>query len=566
MATRLRQTLTELLVESKRLTQERLEEALARQRQSGEDLSKILVGAGWITPQDLMAVLSHELHLPAINLSHLHVDPAIVRLIPERLARQYHAVAIARLGTRLTVAMADPMNIFAIDDMASLTKFDIVPVVASDQDIITVLDATYRGGGHGEEAALEVEKPAASAEEGVVDLSKLGSDTRQAPIVKVVDAMIVEALNRRASDIHIEPEENDLRVRYRVDGDLQEAFTMAKRYQNALLARVKILSRLDITEWRLPQDGRFRVKFQNREVDFRVSILPINHGNKIVLRALDKQNLSIGLDALGFLPNSLKAFKDAAAHPYGMILVTGPTGSGKSTTLYSVLSQLNTIDRNVCTIEDPVEYQVEGITQIQANSDIGLTFAAGLRALLRQNPDVVMIGEIRDGETADIAIKSSLTGHLVLSTLHTNDAASSITRLVDMGVEPFLIASSLVLVAAQRLCRQLCAACRVPTTVSQEALERLAPLPETTQTPTWYSPGKGCQRCNKTGYRGRFAILETLMADNTIREMIAGRATSDEIKAYALSHGMQTLRQEGLIHAMAGKTSLEEVLRVTAEE
>lgn len=568
MPTALHKTLTQILVETKRLTAAQLEQAVAMQRKTGETVGQILIKAGWITQAELLAALSRGLSIPAINLAKYQIDPEVARLIPERLIRQYHVVPIARLGTRLTVAMSDPMNIFALDDVAQLTNFEVMPVLAGDSEILSVIEAFYGGSGGGARPAAPAAEDAAAptvGDEDVVDLSKLGAGLDRAPIVKVVDAMIGEALRRRASDLHIEPAEHELRVRYRVDGDLQEAFRLPKRHQNALLARLKILSRLDITEWRLPQDGRFRVRLNQREIDFRVSVLPVTHGGKVVLRALDKQNLAVGLDALGFLPSSLTAFKEAAARPYGMILVTGPTGSGKSTTLYSVLSQLNTPERNVVTIEDPVEYQVDGITQIQVHPEIGLTFAAGLRSLLRQNPDVVMIGEIRDGETADIAIKSSLTGHLVLSTLHTNDAPSAVTRLTDMGAEPFLIASSVVLVAAQRLCRQLCKHCRVPATVPKELLHRLALDSAAAAKASWYAP-KGCAQCLQSGYYGRFAILEAMTVDDKIREMIVERAASDQIKTYAVSRGMRTLRQEGLEHAMAGRTSLEEVLRVTAEE
>ncbi|MBI4313229.1 MAG: Flp pilus assembly complex ATPase component TadA [Candidatus Omnitrophica bacterium] len=555
----------DILIESKKITPAQLEQALARQKNSGENLSRILINSGFATQQDLMSVLSRGLNIPAIHLAKYHIEPEVATLIPEKVSRQYQVIPISLIGKRLTVAIADPMNIFAMDDLKMLTSYEIVPVIASEAEIDAILDDLYRrqAGAELEGMEEELELTALSKAEEVVDLSKLGEASDQAPIVKAVDAIVAEALKRRASDIHIEPQEHDVRIRYRVDGDLQEAFRIPKKHQNAMLARLKILSRMDITEWRLPQDGRFRVKYQRREVDFRVSVLPVAFGNKVVMRALDKNNLSVGLDALGFLPTSLKAFKEAAARPYGMILVTGPTGSGKSTTLYSVLNQLNTVDRNVVTIEDPVEYQVNGITQIQVSPDIGLTFAAGLRSLLRQNPDVIMIGEIRDGETADIAIKSSLTGHLLLSTIHTNDAPSSITRLVDMGVEPFLIASSLVLAAAQRLCRQLCKHCKTPIDVPASALQRLEA--EVDPKVIWYGP-KGCAQCRQTGYHGRFGILETMLVDSRIQEMIVDRAASDQIKTYAVSQGMKTLRHEGIEHAAGGRTSLEEVLRVTAEE
>ena len=400
------------------------------------------------------------------------------------------------------------------------------------------------------------------------DLDKITEESKQASIVKVVDLILGEAIKKRSSDIHIEPEEDSLRIRYRVDGRLQEAFRLPKKNQNAILARLKIMSRLDITESRLPQDGRFRIRHGTKEIDFRVSILPITYGGKIVLRALDKANLSIGLEKLGFLPGPLNLFNKALEKPYGMILVTGPTGSGKSTTLYSILSQLNVAERAIITIEDPVEYQVEGVTQVQTNPDIGLSFANGLRSLMRQSPDIIMIGEIRDFETADIAIKASLTGVLVLSTLHTNDAPSSIARLVDMGVEPFLIASSLVFVVAQRLCRKICPYCKEPVNIDKDVLKRIGvdldQLKKEKKEPVFYK-GKGCEKCNHTGYFGRMGTLEAMIMDDKLREMTVTRKSSVEIKEYAAKNGMKTLRQNALEKFLQGTTTLEEVLRITSE-
>jgi type IV pilus assembly protein PilB len=488
--------------------------------------------------------MSATFNIPAINLAKYKIEKESVEAIPEKAARQYRVISICKLANTLIVAMADPLNIFAIDDLKMMTKFNIEPVLATETDILQAIDKFYGSESRPlfdiikEHKDESVEVVSAPKEE--FDISDAALEGETAPIVKIVDLIIVEALKKRASDIHIEPEEGDVRVRYRVDGNLQDALKIPKKNQNAVLARLKIMSGMDITESRLPQDGRFKIRMQKKEVDFRVSALPTSFGSKIVLRALDKTNLSIGLDKLGFSEYALSRFKEAVARPFGMILVTGPTGSGKSTSLYSIINQLNTSERNIITIEDPVEYQVEGITQIQVNPEIGLSFANGLRSLLRQSPDVIMIGEIRDSETADIAIKASLTGQLVLSTLHTNDAVTAISRLMDMGIEPFLIASSLILVAAQRLCRIMCSSCKVK--------------------------GSLCKKCGSTGYYGRRVVLEVLLVDDKIREMIIDRISIDYIKKYAISKGMKTLRDDAMDKYQQGMTTMEEILRVTAEE
>ena len=543
MAKSLKDRLIQALVDSKLITQQDLDLGRSLQDKEGGSLGNVLIREGIIKEKDLMSVMSKELNIPAINLSKYKVEKDCLKLIPEAMARQYRVLAICKFSDLLIVAMSDPLNIFAIDDLKMLTKFKIEPVLSTETDILDAIDKLYASDGrkplsdaikNTEDANLEV----LSIAKEEFDISDAVLEGETPPIVKMVNLIIFEALKKRASDIHIESEEEHLRVRYRVDGNLQDSLRIPKKNQNAVLARLKIMSGMNITESRIPQDGRFRVRLEKKEVDFRVSMLPTFFGGKVVLRALDKSNLSMGLDALGFSPDTLARFKDAIVKPFGMILVTGPTGSGKSTTLYSVINQMNIPDKNIITIEDPVEYQVEGITQIQANAEIGLTFANGLRSLLRQSPDIIMIGEIRDSETADIAIKASLTGQLVLSTLHTNDAPTAISRLIDMGIEPFLIASSIVLVAAQRLCRVLCKACK----------------------------GKGCKKCNSTGYYGRIAILEALAIDDKIREMIIENSSIDDIRNYAISKGMKTLRDDGLEKVKNGVTSMEEVLRVTAEE
>lgn len=568
MSDLLRQRIVDLLKKNPRVDPEKLSQMILKFQQEGiVRLGEILIEEGLVSQPDWLATLAAGLELPPINLSRLKIDPALAELVPERIAHTYHVVPVSKIGNQLSVAMADPLNVLALDDIARLTSLEVSPIIASGRDIDRAIQQLYQRPAEKFEAiwAGSVEEGTPSEEqEEVVDLTAFGMAGQRAPIIKVVDLMIAEALKGRASDIHVEPYEQEIRVRYRIDGSLVEAFRIPKRHQNALVTRLKIMAQLDITENRLPQDGRFKVRMENREIDFRVSALPIGFGNKMVLRVLDKGNLSMGLKELGFLPDSLAAFQKAIHRPYGMILMTGPTGSGKSTTLYSVLHQMNEPGRNILTVEDPVEYQLEGITQLQVHPEIGLTFANALRAFLRQAPDVVLVGEIRDGETADIAVKASLTGQLVLATLHTNDAPSAIARLMDMEVDPFLLASSLIFVAAQRLCRQICPRCRVPDSLSPERLKACGfnGVPPKT---VLYRP-KGCPACRKTGFRGRFAILEAMLVDDTIREMIVAKRTPDEIKAYAVSQGMRTLRQEGLEHALAGRTSLDEVNRVTSEE
>lgn len=562
----LKERINELLVERELITKEKLKAALQIQKKEGGNLGRILISQGLITEKDLMVLLSQELNIPPMNLTKYKIDPEVIKLIPEQSARQYQLIPISKIGNTIIVAISDPLNIFAIDELKVLTNYEIKPVLSTKEQITEAIKSNYDAETVEIDSILgeskRIEEPAkVIEEEEKIDIAELARESKTAPIVRMVDLILVEALKKRASDIHIEPEEDSLRVRYRIDGNLQEALNLPKRSQNSILARLKIMSRLDITESRLPQDGRFKVRLGKKEIDFRVSVLPVGFGGKIVLRALDKSNLSIGLDKLGFLPQPLAAFKEAIAQPYGMILVTGPTGSGKSTTLYSIVSQLNTPERNIITIEDPVEYQIEGITQVQVNPEIKLTFASGLRSLLRQSPDVIMVGEIRDFETADIAMKASLTGQLVLSSLHTNDAVGAITRLIDMGIEPFLVASSLILVAAQRLCRCICPECKEPYSIPDSVLKEVG-LKITKDTTFFH--GRGCRSCNNTGYLGRMGTLETLTIDDEIREMVIKRSSTDEIKQYAKDKGMKMLRENALRKFISGMTTLEEVLRITA--
>ncbi len=564
----LKEELIQILIKSKRITKERLDEAVDLQQRKKIPLRKILIDKKLISEKELLSLLSERLYIPSLELTKYRFSPEVISLIPEELARKYIIVPISRMGNTLTVAISDPLNIFVLDDLKTITGCNIDIVLSPESEILKVIDTYYRKGVRDIESILseaapsEVSEEAESTIQETIELSEVIKESQRPLIVQLVDLMLTQALKKRSSDIHIEPFFNGLRIRYRIDGNLYDIFNLPKAKQNAVLARLKIISNLDITESRLPQDGRFKVRLEGKEIDFRVSALPTNFGQKFVLRALDRSNLSVGLDALGFSPAPLGLFKKAIKKPFGMILVTGPTGSGKSTTLYSILNQLNSVERNIVTIEDPVEYQLEGVTQIQAKSDIGLDFASGLRAVLRQSPDIIMIGEIRDGETADTAVKAALTGQLLLSTLHTNDAVSSITRLIDMGVEPFLVASSLIIVCAQRLCRRICLKCKEPVEEPSKFLKSFG-LNEKMKV----YKGKGCSSCNNSGFFGRTAILEALMIDDEIREMIIQKKSTDEIKEYAVKElNMKTLRDDGLLKVEQGLITIEEAMRITAEE
>jgi len=556
-----------LLVAQRLATPQQVHAILREASGQRKSFARLLIERGVISESQLTELLSRELGLPMISLSKYRLDFAVARLIPERLARQYHLIALSKLGDRLVVAMADPLNIFAIDDLKAFTQAAIDPVLSPEAEIHRAIEQVYAGqgllAGAVEEMAFETDESGETLDTAVaLLLHETGQE--EAPVVRVINLLVIEAMRRHASDLHLEPMADSLRVRYRIDGRLVEAHRLPKAAQHPLVSRLKILSGLDITEWRLPQDGRFKARLDEQEVDFRVSVLPITHGGKVVLRLLEKSHLSLGLQHLGFLPESIEAFRAAVQRPFGMLLVTGPTGSGKSTTLYAILNELNQPTKNLITIEDPVEYQVEGITQLQVRPEVGLTFAGGLRALLRQSPDVVMIGEIRDSETADIAMKASLTGQMVLSTLHTNDAAAAVARLIDMGVEPFLVASSVSLVIAQRLVRKLCVKCREPVEPSHEFLEPLGFSPAGEAT---FFRAVGCRFCNGTGYRGRMGITEVLQIEERIRELIVARVPSWQIKECAVAEQrMAVLRQDGFKKAQMGLTTLEEVVAVTAEE
>ncbi len=569
MSETLKAKILNTLIKSSGITEEDINEAMVLQKQRKVGLDKILIEKGLIKEQDILVSLVRELNIPFINLSKYKIDPSLKEVISERIARQYQIIPLSLLEYTLTIALADPLNVFIIDDLKNITGKEIEVVMSTSTEIAKAIDQYY--GTEAQSSVMEISQDIQPGDfeivmeqEGEADVDSVVDESEKAPIIRMVNLIIKEAIRQRASDIHIEPTEEGMRVRYRVDGVLHDVLKVPQENQNAMIVRIKIMSRLDITVNQLPQDGRFKLKISSKEVDFRVSLLPTTFGQKIVMRILDKGNLSMGLDGLDLTERSLQCIRDAIKSPFGMVMVTGPTGSGKSTTLYSIINELNTVDKNIITVEDPVEYLVEGLTQIQAHPEIGLTFAEGLRAMLRQSPDIVMVGEIRDNETADIAIKASLTGQLVFSTLHTNDAAGALTRLVDMGVEPFLVSSSLVLVSAQRLCRKICAQCKTPVEVSKETLEDMHC---SIKPGTVFYEGKGCAACRKTGYLGRTCIIEVLEVDDTVRDMLIGGKSSDEIKQYARKEqGMLTLWEDALAKAMAGVTTLEEVLRVTAHD
>jgi type IV pilus assembly protein PilB len=552
------------------LNEEQLNEVLDVQKKQGGRLLKLLLEKQLVTEQDMMVSMGRCLGAHPITLAKMRVPQDVIDLIPKDLAQTYKMVAVARLGRKLFVAMADPLNVLALDDLRRVRpNVQIVPLISSEKAVADFLNNAQTQVGGGIDAILKdvdvSDIELAKDKHDEINLDQLVESSEEGPVIKLVNLMLVQAIKDRASDIHIEPFEKQLRLRYRVDGVLYESTAPPKGLQSAVASRIKIMANLDIAERRLPQDGRFRIKLAGREVDLRVSVLPTVHGEKIVMRVLDKGNLSLNLDGLGLAPENLEKFKNAIDAPHGMILMTGPTGSGKTSTLYAVLTQLNTSDVNIVTVEDPVEYQMVGVNQVQLKPEIGLTFASGLRSILRQDPDIVMVGEIRDSETADIAVKAALTGHLVLSTLHTNDSPGAIARLVDMGIEPFLVSSSLLMVCAQRLLRKICPHCKEAFKVPLDVTSRLGLSNEDVSANTYFR-GRGCSRCKDTGFLGRLAILEILSITNALREQILHDTSSKVIKDLALKEGLKTLRLAGLEKAKAGLTSLDEVLRISGSE
>ena len=551
------QELGDMLLEAGLVTAEQLADAVDEQERVGRPLGRILLEGSIITEAQLVGALAGQIGLPFVDLSEYPVDGSAVSLLSAAACRRHNAIAIGYDEGRIVVAMADPADVFAIDDIGSLTGFEVKPVVATRDDVLQAINRFHRADLGVEDLASGLEE-----EEAADDLLKIRQVTEDAPIVKFVDVLITQAIQDRASDIHIEPAERDLRVRFRIDGVLHEIMRSPKSIQSGVVSRLKIMADINIAERRIPQDGRLSVVVQGKKIDLRVATLPTVWGEKVVLRILDNSTARLDLADLGFSKENTVRFKESYVKPYGMILVTGPTGSGKSTTLYATLNIVSTPDKNVITVEDPVEYRLPGVNQVQTNNKAGLTFASALRSILRADPDVVLIGEVRDHETAQIAIEAALTGHLVLSTLHTNDAPSSITRLVEMGIEPFLVGSAVDCVLAQRLARRLCVRCKEayqPTT--EQLVQARFPWPEGEEPPQLFR-GVGCPACSKTGYLGRLALHEVMNVTEEIERMAVERESAARILEVACAQGMITLRNDGLAKVLAGVTSIEEILRV----
>jgi len=558
----------ELLVEKKIIDSLQLNEALRRSREKGGSLLNALCEIGALKDDDLSEFLSKYYKVPAVNLSEMELDQEVVSLIPEELAKKYKAIPINRTGRTLVVAMADPSNIQAIEEIEFLTNYKVEPVVASENHIKSALNKYHDSTAMLDEVMTTFDDSdinLAELGEEEIDASELEKAGEEAPVVKLVNHIINDAINKKASDIHFEPYESIFRVRYRIDGVLYTILNPPTKMKNAIVSRIKIMSKLDIAERRIPQDGRMSLKVKNKKLDFRVSSLPTIWGEKVVLRILDKSSLELDLTKLGMEEDQLAQLRWGIEQPYGMVLVTGPSGCGKTTTLYSALLELNQITDNVSTAEDPVEYYLEGINQVQMHDEIGLNFAYTLRSFLRQDPDIIMVGEVRDFETAEIAIKAALTGHLVLSTVHTNDAPSTVSRLLNMGIEPFLLTASLNTVVSQRLVRKICPNCMEPVEVPKKTLIQMGVSPEQAEDFVAYA-GRGCSECSNRGYRGRLGIFEVLTIRGEISELIIAGATPAELKREAMRLGMKTLRQAGLNKVKAKLTTLEEITRTTVPD
>jgi type IV pilus assembly protein PilB len=587
----------ELLLKEKRISPDQLQQALNHQKANGGKLGYNLVKMGFVKDEEITALLSKQYGVPSINLAQFEIDAGVVKLIPAETAHKYQIVPLSRSGATLTIAMTDPTNVFAMDDIKFMTGYNVEPVVASETAVTDAIQKYYPTGVPGGKPGAAGSAPAAPTGSSALEMASKGLEEMQAsldagadvevleelqeisaealarqgedaPVVRLVNVVLMSAIQKGASDIHIEPYEKELRVRYRIDGILYNIMNPPMKYRDAIVSRVKIMSKLDIAEKRLPQDGRIKIRFNesgvHKEIDFRVSVLPTLFGEKIVMRLLDKDKLMLDMTKLGFEPESLAKFEAAILRPWGMVLVTGPTGSGKTNTLYSAISKINTSETNIMTAEDPVEFNLVGVNQVQVKENIGLNFAAALRSFLRQDPNIILVGEIRDFETAEIAVKAALTGHLVLSTLHTNDAPSTVNRLMNMGIEPFLVASSVHLICAQRLVRRVCSNCKEPAPLPPAALMQ-AGFAQDQVDGVEPMKGVGCDRCNQTGYKGRVGLYEVMEIGEELRELVLVGASGLELRRKAVDEGMITLRQSGLRKVRDGLTSIEEVVRETVK-
>jgi type IV pilus assembly protein PilB len=567
----------ELLLREKRITPAQLQEALNHQKANGGKLGITLVKLGMVKDEEITAILSRQYGVPSINLAQFEIDGSVIKLIPAETATKYQILPISRTGATLTIAMTDPTNVFALDDIKFMTGYNVEPVVASETAVADAILKYYQNGKVApstlEIATRQLEETANDDVEVLEDMEELDvaaleKQGGEAPVIRLVNLILMSAIQKGASDIHVEPYEREFRVRFRIDGILYNVMAPPMKFRDAITSRVKIMAKLDIAEKRLPQDGRIKIRFNDngvsKEIDFRVSCLPTLFGEKIVMRLLDRDKLMLDMTKLGFEVDSLKRFEHAISKPWGMVLVTGPTGSGKTNTLYSSISKLNTAETNIMTAEDPVEFNLPGVNQVLVRDTIGLNFAAALRSFLRQDPNIILVGEIRDFETAEIAVKAALTGHLVLSTLHTNDAPSTVSRLMNMGIEPFLVASSLNLICAQRLVRRLCPLCKAPHPWPQQGLIDVGFSPEDAAIVKPFQP-IGCEKCNNTGYKGRVGLYEVMEVTDGMRELVLVGASSMELRRKAMEEGMLTLRLSGLQKVKAGLTSIEEVTRETVK-
>lgn len=559
----------EILLKEGLISEEQLQLALKEQKKNGERIGYNLINLGILTEEQITSFLAKQWNLPIINLNNYNIPSKVIKLLPAEMVIKHQVIPIDKIGNILTLAMVDPANIFAINDIKFMTGCEVEPVICSDTALKEAIVKYYENKDVLEELIKDVKEAMVEVieEEKEQDISKLKEEVEDAPVVKLVNLIISEAIKRNASDIHIEPYEDTLRVRYRIDGVLYTGITPPVRLKSAVVSRIKIMAELDIAERRLPQDGRIKIRLKNKELDLRVSVIPSLFGEKVVLRILDKSSLSLSLETLGFEKEDLKKFEKAISFPHGIILITGPTGSGKTTTLYSALHKINSPDINILTVEDPVEYNLMGINQVQTKADIGLTFAHALRSFLRQDPDVMMVGEIRDYETIEIAIRAALTGHLVLSSLHTNDAPSAIVRLLNMKVEDFLITSTLIMIVAQRLLRKICPECKEEIPPDFEFLKRAnIPQEELVKNKWLFYQGKGCNNCANIGYKGRVAIYEVMPITSTIKKLILEKSSLEQIIKAAKEEGMRTLKENALLKLKQGITTVEEIIRVITKE